>query len=98
PPTSTLFPYTTLFRSNYGGPTRPRKDAGQAAPLRLEQERNVPNVRERFHGVLFASASGDSAHFVPSGGWLHALRLTFAKTITGRSEEHTSELQSRFDL
>src|SRR5439155_25211507 len=38
-------------------------------------------------GGLFASASGDSAHFVPSGGWLHALRLTFAKTITGASRD-----------
>src|SRR5947199_8531083 len=67
----------------YGRQTRPRKHARQTTPLLLEKERNVPNVRERFHGVLFASASGDSAHFVPSGGWLHALRLTFAKTITG---------------
>ena len=46
--------------------------------IRLEQERNGPDVRERFHGVFFACASGDSVGAVPAGGWLHALRVFVA--------------------
>src|SRR5256885_14661646 len=36
PPRSTLFPYTTLFRSGRGGRARPRgrADGGAAAPVR----------------------------------------------------------------
>src|SRR5437773_5771461 len=58
PPTSTLFPYTTLFRS------------GHAAPRR--RGRVVEHAR--IHAAL-AERTGD-----------------------GRSEEHTSELQSHHDL
>src|SRR2546430_4335770 len=53
PPRSTLFPYTTLFRSGPGPPTR-RRGRAPASP-------------------------------VPSGA-------------AGRSEEHTSELQSQSNL
>src|SRR5690349_22971557 len=59
PPRSTLFPYTTLFRSAYGAPGPP------AGP---------------------APAGG------PGGG------LTCSVHCRPRSEEHTSELQSRRDL
>src|SRR5438445_5930855 len=62
PPTSTLFPYTTLFRSNC-------------------QSRNITTARpfefgsgERPFGNVAAVASG---------------------SVQNRSEEHTSELQSR---
>src|SRR5690349_22050207 len=58
PPTSTLFPYTTLFRSRRGGSVRRRP--------------NPPRV------LAWAQ--------------LHS-RVGY-----GRSEEHTSELQSRRDL
>src|SRR5207249_6214995 len=53
PPRSTLFPYTTLFRS--------------------------PRLRNTARGVLFAYCGS-------------------FRSTSGRSEEHTSELQSRFDL
>ena len=46
----------------------------QAAPLRLEEERNGPNVRERFHGIFFARASDDAIDALPAGGRLYALR------------------------
>src|SRR3989440_6796209 len=62
PPRSTLFPYTTLFRSRGGG----RQRAGA--------------VRSR--------AGGRGRHDRAAGAG--ALRM--------RSEEHTSELQSRSDL
>src|SRR5437868_9724385 len=58
PPRSTLFPYTTLFRSN----------ASEAFPFKL------------------SSLAANTKH--------RQLRLDGVK----RSEEHTSELQSRFDL
>src|SRR5438067_6126098 len=62
PPASTLFPYTTLFRSGGAGRSR----------------------RRDFRGG--ASAAGSSG---AGGGWTSG---------SFRSEEHTSELQSRFDL
>src|SRR5690349_22743123 len=58
PPRSTLFPYTTLFRSGDGV---------------------HPDPRPQLHGQLRGQ--------VDHGGLAHA-----------RSEEHTSELQSRRDL
>src|SRR3712207_7349231 len=73
PPRSTLFPYTTLFRSDvHRLPTRPaRVAAGRRVPVRLRLRGQV----ER--GVL-------------------PRRLRGAEPVLGpRSEEHTSELQSR---
>src|SRR3712207_8952802 len=65
PPRSTLFPYTTLFRS-HGGP-RVRGTGEQASILRRGRRRRRDN---------------DCA----AGGFRRALP---------RTEEHTSELQSR---
>src|SRR5204863_8797490 len=67
PPTSTLFPYTTLFRSVYspaGAPTPASSGAWGPCPT----PGRLP--------ILFAELGLDRA----------------------RSEEHTSELQSRRDL
>src|SRR3712207_7350232 len=65
PPRSTLFPYTTLFRS----PTRPRPLLQlNTSPSNLTDPRRLPNCRGRYQ----------------RGSWR-----------VGRSEEHTSELQSR---
>src|SRR5690349_22048540 len=61
PPRSTLFPYTTLFRS-YG--------------LRVSA---IPDL-------------------ILSGFLTFLLIVTFYRTFANRSEEHTSELQSRRDL
>src|SRR5690349_22188530 len=66
PPRSTLFPYTTLFRSN--GMSMAFESAGLAVE------------------PLTSYARGDS-------GW-HEAKRKHAE----RSEEHTSELQSRRDL
>src|SRR5438105_9389097 len=75
PPISTLFPYTTLFRSNL--------DLGLAFTSALEKvQRGGKSVLERKNrGIL-------------------DLRLAPFKDIITikRSEEHTSELQSRVDL
>src|SRR5438874_4233313 len=68
PPRSTLFPYTTLFRSPSGWAFTARE------PLVLNRLRD-----ERFDADLLA-------------------RWARLGLKSGRSEEHTSELQSRRDL
>src|SRR3989442_5615101 len=65
PPRSTLFPYTTLFRSVSPGCVQAQLPAVECA------------VRRQRHGAAAAHAAADGA----LGGH--------------RSEEHTSELQSR---
>src|SRR2546429_6214536 len=72
PPRSTLFPYTTLFRSP------PAERSTPATPSALGRSPIV-------------------AHAIPS----RIRRLTFQSAVTSemsRSEEHTSELQSRLHL
>src|SRR3712207_7634973 len=75
PPRSTLFPYTTLFRSR---PARPRPATGAAAH------------RHHHHLSRLADADRRPARLVlPAGEPRGDDRLV------DRSEEHTSELQSR---
>src|SRR3712207_7666115 len=65
PPRSTLFPYTTLFRSDGAADVpRARRVPGEGA-----RARRLPDVRHRLPPVR--------------------------RRRLGRSEEHTSELQSR---
>src|SRR5699024_12408592 len=72
PPISTLFPYTTLFRS-YEGKDRSVNDIGDTyAEICITQQR------------MWCYKDGQLIADTP--------------VVTGRSEEHTSELQSRFDL
>src|SRR3712207_827325 len=72
PPRSTLFPYTTLFRSG-------RLRVGPAAPL---DHQPAPHIGE--------AAAGRGEHGVVAG------RHRGVREQEGeRSEEHTSELQSR---
>src|SRR5260221_6837359 len=76
PPRSTLFPYTTLFRS-----VRMR---GTGCSVHLLNKSEAPL---RCPGGLAVSADG------------HINRLVGQyRTQNGRSEEHTSELQSHSDL
>src|SRR5690349_23891019 len=78
PPRSTLFPYTTLFRSGSArAPGRGSRGAGR--------------------GVRILADLGDRG--VAAGGGEHPDRLRDRVRLRGdRSEEHTSELQSRRDL
>src|SRR3712207_8884418 len=77
PPRSTLFPYTTLFRSL---PVI-KNDAGRRVVKTAEALAKIVGV---------ASALGDSSHRL----WL---KLPYCENydVVARSEEHTSELQSR---
>src|SRR3712207_7102273 len=74
PPRSTLFPYTTLFRSLEGRRELPERRGGR-------DERG-----ER--GLVLSRADG-------SGGEHQGPRRLLRQQGGGRSEEHTSELQSR---
>src|SRR3712207_7679252 len=68
PPRSTLFPYTTLFRSEVG------------RVLFLEQ---IDEIRRR----AYAEETLDGVE--------HDIDLALRHWVRSRSEEHTSELQSR---
>src|SRR2546429_2552039 len=71
PPRSTLFPYTTLFRSDRGG------------------------IRDiEFLVQCLQRVYGGAEPWLRSGGTLFSLQKLHDK----RSEEHTSELQSRLHL
>src|SRR3712207_7121266 len=78
PPRSTLFPYTTLFRSKWS-PMSASTASLHAAPLaRL----HATSTAKSFPGASQATAN----HMVLLPAWVSA---------GPRSEEHTSELQSR---
>src|SRR3712207_7296235 len=80
PPRSTLFPYTTLFRSHHRRDRgrEPRAERGARAPADDAAARQL-DVRE---------PALDARRPRPAGRGLQARHQ-------GRSEEHTSELQSR---
>src|SRR5207249_10832220 len=90
PPRSTLFPYTTLFRSYELRRTRHQ---------RRSRRSNHRHTRSRPCDVRLALGTNPN---LPARGWREraglAGSLRVAHMITARSEEHTSELQSRFDL
>src|SRR2546430_8159377 len=87
PPRSTLFPYTTLFRSAAPG----RRDAGpvvQRAGKRPAQEIRLRAGRVGGHAEREATCC-DGARSDRGGRGVEAF---------DRSEEHTSELQSQSNL
>src|SRR5699024_11521530 len=85
PPTSPLFPYTTLFRScpHPRIPSHP-DSCGQGRPV-------LPPHSPRLHGGVLPV-------LLPYTFFPYCSSLSDAHVIPARSEEHTSELQSRFDL
>src|SRR5699024_11488768 len=82
PPRSTLFPYTTLFRSR----RNPKGYADQLEEFDVQLGQLLPFIGENDLLIITADHGNDPTHH----GTDHTRR--------GRSEEHTSELQSRFDL
>src|SRR2546428_5255469 len=76
PPRSTLFPYTTLFRSKFLKHTRTSARSSMSCT-------GLASVRRSHNCALSASSKA---------------KLCPVHDIDDRSEEHTSELQSRSDL
>src|SRR2546430_7374777 len=76
PPRSTLFPYTTLFRSA-GTDARPRSAVLTISFVRV--------IGGRVTGTLAPYADPETG-------------AQLSTTFKGRSEEHTSELQSQSNL
>src|SRR3712207_8508001 len=85
PPRSTLFPYTTLFRSEQG------KDVVQEEEPREPKDRRSGDRSEQEDA---ANEAPDAAEPGESGGGSTQDGGSQTQTQT-RSEEHTSELQSR---
>src|SRR2546430_9530048 len=92
PPRSTLFPYTTLFRSKINS---------------VDYRRNVvAKVNELFSPLklLFfvARAKRDVMHrpsrYAPNAGIRQTKQINNSAWRSFRSEEHTSELQSQSNL
>src|SRR5258708_11440467 len=73
PPRSTLFPYTTLFRSGTGN------DGAGRRPARARR------LQQRSPGPRQARSAYQAAR---------DLEQRLLRQLAGRSEEHTSELQS----
>src|SRR2546422_6921931 len=87
PPRSTLFPYTTLFRS---------PENFKAAIARFKEKGSTPGKGVKLLGRW---------HEMGTGGGFALFEVTdpaaftvFVMGYSDRSEEHTSELQSRLHL
>src|SRR5690349_22506419 len=90
PPRSTLFPYTTLFRSRGtpGAKRKKRRKPKKKGPLAMSKR---PKSREETP----KEGGGNERTHCRAATILHRV----AQSARGyRSEEHTSELQSRRDL
>src|SRR5256885_13218131 len=81
PPRSTLFPYTTLFRSRLD-----HANVAAGAAARVLRDGRQPRLVLRLAHVGNGAAQEPDRHRSP-----HA-------RVAGRSEEHTSELQSPCNL
>src|SRR5207248_10940167 len=93
PPRSTLFPYTTLFRSL----SWDRRTGNLPSEIsNLKSDEDVARVRARLLAIR-QGMCGCAAHRKHEIG-LAAMALAAAGALKGRSEEHTSELQSPYDL
>src|SRR5699024_11749809 len=90
PPCPTLFPYTTLFRSitAFSSSSRTR----HSFPFKL-----TCLMYLRFCGLTFRSAAFVSI-LIDLDVYFGTIFCVLNSYVSSRSEEHTSELQSRFDL
>src|SRR5689334_23474893 len=88
PPRSTLFPYTTLFRSRRRA-APPPAERGPAARPQAPRARPRPRRPPRASVPPAPPGAGRSPRARSASAW---------RAPRGRSEEHTSELQSQFHL
>src|SRR2546430_10242869 len=88
PPRSTLFPYTTLFRSDLQFPINVKKSFQELKVIRTEK------VSEHDAILLFATNSSGQ----PLELYFDRQTGLLLRQLRFRSEEHTSELQSQSNL
>src|SRR5690606_41586416 len=88
PPSSTLFPYTTLFRSKAAAQSR-----DVVFPFYLEPAPGAENAQ----GEVVEMARGKARGVQNPDRAIGEAEVEHGAVI-GRSEEHTSELQSRENL
>src|SRR5256885_11143003 len=86
PPRSTLFPYTTLFRSRLCRSFRAAQERSVRDTLRIIPS-GVVHCRRSFHRRLRGRVANNAG-----------LPLPRRTDVAQRSEEHTSELQSPCNL
>src|SRR2546429_3534029 len=93
PPRSTLFPYTTLFRSRISSSTR-SVILWLFASVKSRFAKRGPLTPGYWSGLVRGVNAGCRVYFDVSN-----IRSRLGLSIAGlRSEEHTSELQSRLHL
>src|SRR3712207_8687315 len=81
PPRSTLFPYTTLFRS--------LEDARRVIAA---AEQQAATIGQPMNIAVVDGGGNLVSHVRMDGAWIGSIDISINKA---RSEEHTSELQSR---
>src|SRR5206468_8424826 len=84
-PPFTLFPYTTLFRSS-------------SSALKQFPFLSQPQYQAMYHNLPGGFAPTQWDLFQPRVGIAYQITRNTVVRSGGRSEEHTSELQSRSDL
>src|SRR5690606_41090056 len=92
PPTSPLFPYTTLFRSHPRWLARRAKRLVRAQPVDLRRQPSGLGPDRQRPAPLLSLSSGETSMSMAVDELAGRIRPLM------RSEEHTSELQSRENL
>src|SRR5690606_41299640 len=93
PPSSTLFPYTTLFRSNAGSVNQKGLELSLHSTLWETDHQRFLRAIQLGSNLTFSKFNfGD---YVNDGNDYSGNKLT---GVPSRSEEHTSELQSRENI
>src|SRR5690606_39531227 len=92
-PRSTLFPYTTLFRSATRPELQAYVEASQAGLAKLPKHNGVT-----MRGASFSSSELENILSIYHEGAIVEDAAFVSSSYGGRSEEHTSELQSRENL
>src|SRR5690606_42065276 len=96
PPGASPFPYTTLFRSGADVTASP-SDKTQAGRSILERDPDSSgSLGIAISEAVEAAATSGGKYKYALGSVLN--HVLMHQTIIGRSEEHTSELQSRENL
>src|SRR5207249_12010382 len=95
PPPPPLFPYTTLFRSRSTAPVNEPRSWPK-----ISLSSNVSGIAAQLTATNGPLRRGESSWTVRATNSLPVPLSPAMKSVAsvGRSEEHTSELQSRFDL